>query len=63
MRLYRSYAEALAKRTACKFTIPWSFELPAIPPFPPALPTLDLSFSLPALPGFACPIDDAEGDR
>lgn len=59
MRVYANYAEAVKAKSECVFAPDFAFVLPAIPPFPPAIPFPDLTFTLPTLPNaFACPLDD-----
>ena len=54
-KLYKSYAEALAKKTECKFPVIF---LPPIPTlaFPPPIPLPNLNLTLPDIPVY-CPLD------
>lgn len=54
-KFYKSYPEALQKKTACKFPLIPDFELPSLS-FPPSIPIPDLSFTLPSIPLW-CPLD------
>lgn len=54
-KFYKSYPEALQKKTLCKFPAPFEFELPSLS-FPPSIPIPDLTFTLPS-PPFWCSLD------